>query len=251
MPEAAAHPTTVLLAGATGLVGSRVLQRLPGHHRLIALSRRPLPSPAQASLQVVVAAQADWSDAAISAAAGGKPIDCWIHCLGSTRNQAGSDAAFIAIDRDLPLRLAEQARRLGARQAIVLSSVGADPRSRSLYLRCKGELERAIGALGFARLDRLRPGLLLGPRSDRRVGEALAQRLLPPINRWLCGGLSRYRAIDADAVAAAIAALCGRQPAGNYLHEYQALRALAAACDAAQARPQRPPGAGQAGDRSG
>jgi uncharacterized protein YbjT (DUF2867 family) len=82
--------------------------------------------------------------------------------------------------------------------------------------------------MGFDRLDLLRPGLLLGERDESRPGEAIARALTPLTNPLLRGPLRRYRGIAADDVAAAAAALLGRDEPGRHVHEYADLMALAA-----------------------
>ncbi len=126
-------------------------------------------------------------------------------------------------------RLARIARELGAAHAIAISSVGADAASGNFYLSVKGRTEHELAALGFARVDLLRPGLLLGDRAEQRQGEAIAGRLAPVFNPVLMGPLRRYRAIDAADVAAAAIALIGAPPPGVFTHEYDDLRRLATA----------------------
>ena len=111
---------------------------------------------------------------------------------------------------------------------VTVSSVGADARARAFYLRVKGEMEEALAALGFDRVDALRPGLLLGPRGgERRPGERLGILLSPLVNPWLVGPLDRYRAIPADIVATAAAACLQQTAPGRFVHENAAVRALA------------------------
>ena len=221
----AAH--AVLLAGATGLVGSHVLAGLLARRDgplVLAPVRRPL-STVHPRLRTLVGA---WDAAAIAAALDGASLDAYACCLGTTIRQAGSREAFLAVDRDLVLSLGETARSQGARQALLVSSVGASAQSGNFYLRVKGEAERGLAALGFERVDCLRPGLLLGERAERRRAEGLGQRLAPITNPLMRGPLRRYRAIDASVVAGAMVALAGREAAGRFEHEYDALVALAA-----------------------
>jgi uncharacterized protein YbjT (DUF2867 family) len=165
------------------------------------------------------------------APAGARPLDAYVCCLGTTLRAAGSRAAFIAVDRDLALRLAQLARGLGARHAVLVSSVGASRQSGTFYLRVKGEVEDAMASLGFERLDILQPGLLVGPRRERRPAEALAQRLVPLADPLLLGRLRDYRSIPATVVADAIVALLddGGAAARPAIHTHAVLRALAEA----------------------
>lgn len=218
----------VLLAGATGLVGGRVLARwleAGDGPMVVAPVRRPLPF-GHPRLHALVG-QWDGDALAAALAAKGASLDAYACCLGTTIRQAGSREAFLAVDRDLVLALGEIARGLGARQALLVSSVGASAQSGNFYLRVKGEAERGLAAQGFERVDCLRPGLLLGERAERRRAEGLGQRLAPLANPLMRGPLRRYRAIGADTVAGAIVALAGREAAGRFVHEYDALVALA------------------------
>ncbi|MCX7033715.1 MAG: NAD(P)H-binding protein [Arenimonas sp.] len=223
---------TVLLAGASGLVGQQVLSKLLAQAdgpRVLAPVRHEL-SPRSPRLVTAVSGLSPADDAALSAQLrqASPTVDAYVCCLGTTLKKAGSREAFLAVDRDLVLRLAAIARDLGARQAIVVSSVGASAQSGNFYLRVKGETERALNEMGFDRVDLLRPGLLLGERDESRPGEAIARALTPFTNPLLRGPLRRYRGIAASDVAAAAVALLGRDEPGRFAHEYADLVALAA-----------------------
>ncbi|PKM09131.1 MAG: NAD-dependent dehydratase [Gammaproteobacteria bacterium HGW-Gammaproteobacteria-4] len=223
----------ILFAGATGLIGSlvlpRLLPRLPADARVLAVGRR---APALSDPRVVpIIGALNHADlhARLDAALTAHPPSVFVCTLGSTMRQAGSESAFAALDRDAVVALAERARAHGARQAVVVSSVGADVNSASFYLRVKGEMQAAVIALGFSRVDFLQPGLLLGPRvNDRRPGERIAQVLAPLYNPLLGGRLHRYRAIPAATVAAALTALLDAPGSGITLHRNDALIELAA-----------------------
>lgn len=222
----------VLLAGATGLVGDLVLRRLlddPGSQAtVLAPVRRPLQH-AHPRLQAPVLdfALGDEDFALALEAAAPGPLDAFVCCLGTTLRAAGSREAFIAVDRELVLRMSRFARARGARHALLVSSVGASRQSGNFYLRVKGEVEDALEQAGYARLDILRPSLLLGPRTQRRPTEALFQRLAPAANWLLHGRFRPYRAIQADAVARAIVALLPHSEPGVFGHDHASLVALA------------------------
>lgn len=225
----------VLLAGATGLVGGELLRRLlddrhwPG--RVLAPVRTPLLRTDPRLTARVGALDdegvGDRLRAELHAALAGWPLDCFVSCLGTTIKAVGSREAFIAVDRELVLRLAGIARELGARHAIVVSSVGASRQSGNFYLRVKGEVEDGLERLGFERVDVLRPGVLLGERRERRWGESWAQRLSPVLDPLLVGRFRRYRSIPATTVAAAIKALLPALEPGTHRHEYDSLRDMA------------------------
>ena len=222
----------VLLAGATGMIGDRVLRRLlddPGAQAtVVAPVRRALVRAHPRLLAPVLdfaLGDEDFARAYEAAAPG--PIDAFVCCLGTTLRAAGSREAFIAVDRELVLRMSRIARAHGARHAVMVSSVGASRQSGNFYLRVKGEVEDAMEKAGYDRLDILRPSLLLGPRKERRPAEALFRRLAPVGNLLLHGRFRPYRAIGADAVARAIVALLPRTEPGVFTHDYASLRELA------------------------
>lgn len=203
---------TTLLTGATGLVGSRILPMLPD----------PVPVGRRAT------GRAGEIVADFAALPPLPPAKAAISALGTTIRAAGSQAAFRAVDYDAVLAFARAAQAAGVTHFIVITAVGADAGSSVFYSRVKGEVERDLAALGFARLDIVQPGLILGPRAERRPVEAFFQWLAPVLNPLLVGGLDKYGGISADDVAAAIAALTKAGGTGVHLHRNRDLRRLAA-----------------------
>ena len=206
-----------LIVGATGLVGRAVVGSF-GSRKLTIVARREV-----AGHCALVAPPVRWGD--IFAAE--KP-SVLISCLGTTIRQAGSQAAFRAVDHDLIMAAAQGARAGGASHMIVVSSVGASAKSNNFYLRTKGETEEGLGALGFDRLDILRPGLLTGNREGpARLGEGIAMVAAPLADLLMRGSLRRYRSISATTVVKAIVALTAERMAGTYVHENDAMQRLA------------------------
>ena len=225
----------ILLAGGSGLVGGLVAREVlaaPGFNGVLLAPGRRAVVAADARLVAPVldfaAPGADGELAATARAAHALPLDAFVSCLGTTLRSAGSREAFLAVDRELVLRLAQLARGMGASRAILVSSVGASRQSGNFYLRVKGEVEDAMEQLGFSRLDILQPGLLIGPRSERRPAEALAQRVAPLANVLLRGTLRRYRSLGAASVARAIVALLGESAPGVFTHTHDAIVEYAA-----------------------
>ncbi|GGE01240.1 NAD-dependent dehydratase [Polymorphobacter glacialis] len=207
---------TVLLAGATGMVGSRVLARLlAARVSVVPVGRRATGIAGEVVADFAALPELPAAEVAICA-------------LGTTIRAAGSEAAFRAVDHDAVLAFARAAKAAGASRFILVSSVGADAGSRVFYSRVKGEVEAALGAMGFARLDIVQPGLILGPRAERRPAEAFFQRLMPVLNPLLVCGLARYGAVSAGDIARAIVKLSVRVVPGRFVHHNRAIRALAA-----------------------
>lgn len=200
----------ILLIGGTGLIGRQVAARLRAAGAdLRALQRRASGQPGEE-----IAPPEQWP-----ARVGELGGEVAISALGTTARAAGSEAGFRAVDYDMVVAFAAAARAAGVPRMILVSSVGADKGSATFYLRVKGEVETALRAMGFERLDIVRPGLLRGERGkDRRVGERLGIMVSPIVNLILRGRLDRCAAIDASAVADAIAALAARRDPGTFVH---------------------------------
>lgn len=192
-----------LIAGASGVTGQALLQRLlehPDYEKIILVLRKKLDLKHEKLEQVVV----DFEQPAQLRI----PCDEVFCCLGSTMAKAGSKEQFSKVDHDYVLNLGREAKAAGARAMFVVSAVGADERSVFFYSRVKGMMERDLKALGFARLGIFRPGLLLGARSERRPGEAFAKA----IYRWLNPVLpAAWKGIYPEQVAEAMLQLAARE----------------------------------------
>lgn len=213
--------TRILLAGGTGLVGGLLTARLAQRPdvRFDSIVRAPRrAAERRVDLEALVA------DPRLT---GDDPVDVGVSCLGTTLRAAGSPQAFRRVDHDYVVAFARAARGRGADRFILVSSVDAG--GRGLYLQTKGDTEDAVRALGFGRLDLIRPSLLLGPRRDRRLAEGIAQRLAPLLSPLLRGGLGRYAALDAAVVAAAIDRLVTETAPGVHVHHVDQIRRLAGA----------------------
>lgn len=214
----------ILLAGSTGLVGGLVRARLAAQQpgtELVSLVRQGSSSPGSA---------VDFEALCKAPEATLKPlapmgIDAGISCLGTTIRTAGSQPAMFRVDHDYVLAAARGARALGARQFILVTAAGAG--GPGFYLKTKGAIEQAVSGLGFERVDLIRPGFLIGGRSERRFWEMIGQRVFATLTPVLPGPLSRYGAIPAQTVADAIVTLVGQTAPGRIVHENDDLRRIA------------------------
>ncbi|MES2988655.1 MAG: NAD-dependent epimerase/dehydratase family protein, partial [Pseudomonadota bacterium] len=172
--------TKLLLAGATGMVGTAALKLLLADERVqqvVAPTRRALAPHAKLLNPITTIEDlphdADWWT-----------VDGVLCALGTTRAQTPDPAAYRVIDHDYPLIIARLARAAGATRFGLVSSAGADARSRFTYTKLKGELEDAITALDYPSLTIARPGMLGGERSEARAMEksiTAVLRILAPI----------------------------------------------------------------------
>ena len=213
---------TALVAGATGLVGSQVLDLLladDGWSHVVTIGRRTT-SQHHAKLEQRVLDLRQ-----LETASDLPHVDDVFCCLGTTIKQAGSQPAFRLVDHDFVVGLARAGLRAGATQFLLVSAIGADPESRVFYSRVKGETEAAIRGLPYQRIQIFRPSLLLGERPEVRLGERIATLGAPLLPALLFGRLRRYRPIQAATVARAMVGIAKEAPRGPNVFEYDAMRA--------------------------
>ncbi|BDY06428.1 NAD(P)H-binding protein [Ferrimonas sp. YFM] len=193
---------TAVVIGATGVVGRALvdqLSRQPNIQQVRTLTRRPAPHSSPKVDNRVI----DFDH--LSQYADLMKGDLLFSCLGTTRKQAGSIDAQRKVDYSYQWRVAELAAEQGVGHYLLVSSSGADPKSKSPYLKMKGELEQRVRSLPFNRISVFQPSLLLGQRSDFRAGEALAALVMPTL--CLLPGLRRFRPIRGEQVAAKMVAV--------------------------------------------
>ena len=117
---------TILLAGATGLIGQQLADLLVAQGRDFHLLLRRPADHDYGSATVHVADPSAWSDIVARV----QP-SIFISCLGSTMKKAGSKQAFAAVDRDLVGGLGKAAKSAGVRHCLAVSSTMADPQASS------------------------------------------------------------------------------------------------------------------------
>jgi uncharacterized protein YbjT (DUF2867 family) len=208
--------TTLMLVGATGLVGRAVLRQAQGDDRvtrIVAPTRRDLPPHPKLENQLVdfehMPADAPWW-----------AVDGVVCTLGTTIRKAGSQEAFRRVDHDYPLAVARLARQHGARAFALNSATGADPRSRFFYNRVKGEVEGALRGVGFPSLSIVRPALIGGDRDEFRPAEFVAMKILrlaePLLSR-------RYRVVPHERIASVLLEAAVTAQPGEHIIESKAI----------------------------
>ena len=216
---------TALLAGATGLVGSQVLDYLladPHWSRVVTVGRRTTSQRHDKLEQRVL----DLGE--LETVSDLPHVDDVFCCLGTTIKRAGSQPAFRLVDHAFVVGLARAGLRAGATQFLLVSAIGADPDSRVFYSRVKGETEAAVRRLPYRGIQIFRPSLLLGERPEFRLGERIAMLSAPVLRVLLVGRLRRYRPIQAAMVARAMVNIAHESPRGPNVFEYDAMRASTA-----------------------
>jgi uncharacterized protein YbjT (DUF2867 family) len=213
---------TAAVAGATGLVGNVLVDRLLANDafdRVLTIGRRPTGRTHPRLTEHA----ADLLALAISES----PSDLFC-CLGTTIKKAGSQEAFRKVDHDMIVSFAKWGRERGADRFFLVSSIGADADSSFFYLRVKGETERDVAALDFGTFYAFRPGMIVGDRPERRPLEALGMAAINAIGPLMVGPLRRQHGAEPDLIARAMIGASLRGAPGHHVCEYDDFVRLAA-----------------------
>lgn len=186
---------TALIAGASGLIGRELVQKLinSDQYRLIYSISRKKGRFVHDKIREIVINFEQIDQLRID-----EPIDDVFCTLGTTMKQAGSRENFKKVDYGYVLELAKLGKKSGASKYLVVSAMGANPKSPVFYNQVKGLVEEELKKLGFKHLVILRPSLLLGERPVMRYAERLSGFLMKTLNIFIP---DNYKAIYANKVA--------------------------------------------------
>ncbi|WP_108945964.1 nucleoside-diphosphate sugar epimerase [Shewanella halifaxensis] len=197
------------LIGATGLIGQLLLQKLIDsdcYENIVLIGRSAPQYQANGKTQVTFIACQLSEIATLTLPVA---IDHAFCCLGTTIKQAGSQQAFIAVDKTACLDFISKCQ---ASANFVVTALGANSQAKSFYNRVKGQTQEALSQLlaetqqaaSPKRLWLFQPSLLLGKRSESRLLEDAAKNAFRFVSAVFVGPLHQYRPIAAEQVAAAM-----------------------------------------------
>ena len=170
----------VVILGATGAVGTEVMREMAvmdDIKKVTALTRRPFTAVQSEKFNEHIVDPLDpetyknflsGHDTAICTLGVGAPSKV-------TREQ------FLQIDRDAVIAFGEACRASGTNHFELLSSIAVSSKSRSFFLRSKGELEDALKAMDFQRLSLFHPSMILTPYNRYGIGQAITLAVWPKL----------------------------------------------------------------------
>ena len=226
---------TAFVLGATGFVGREVVRQLCVRGTRTVAHVRPQSVERWRARLEELGASVDatpWDGPALAARLREvRPAQLYI-LIGTTRAAAKRDAVdgdiYETVDLGLTRLAVEAARASEAAPRIVyLSSVGADPRARSPYLRARGKAEEVVTGSGLPYAI-ARPSFITGDREDARPGERAGALIGDGL--LAVGGVlgarrlrDKYRSTTPDVLASALIRL-GEAPEHDRIAEGAELR---------------------------
>lgn len=187
-----------LVIGATGATGKDLVNQLltdKDYDEVNVFVRRPLTveSPKLKTHIVDFEKPEKWKDLVNG--------DVAFSCLGTTLKAAGSKEAQRKVDYDYQYNFAKAAKENEVEDYILVSSYGANPKSKIFYSRMKGELEQSIKALHFNKLMIFQPGML-DRKDSERTGEVLGGKIIKFANKF--GVLTQQKPLPTAVLAKAM-----------------------------------------------
>ncbi|WP_332030506.1 NAD(P)H-binding protein [Kaistella sp.] len=187
-----------LVIGATGATGKDLVSQLltdKGYDEVNVFVRRPLAveNPKLKTHIVNFDKPEEWKDLVKG--------DVAFSCLGTTLKAAGSKEAQRKVDYDYQYNFAKAAKENEVEDYILVSSYGANPKSKLFYSRMKGELEQSIKDLHFNKLTIFQPGML-ERRDSERTGEVLGGKIIKFANKF--GVLTQQKPLPTEVLAKAM-----------------------------------------------
>lgn len=204
-----------LVVGATGLVGSELIKILLAsseYDTVTAWVRKPTGISNQKLEEKII----DF-DMLENCHIDGHADDVFC-CLGTTIKKAKTRKAFQKVDLEYPLVLGRWAKKKGVSQFLVISAMGADPKSMIFYNKTKGQLEQGLKEIGLKGLHIFRPSLLLGKRNEFRFWESTFTVILRLVPFIFAGPLKKYRPIQGRDVADAMYRKAVRGKKGTHVY---------------------------------
>ena len=191
----------VLVTGATGFIGQRVVARLTaaGHQVrcLVCPAYKERRLPPGVSVHMVAGDLDDLPALRVAL----QDVDAIIH-LASIWTEHGS-RTFESINYQGTLNLLEAAKEVGAGRIVFMSYPGADRNSAFAFLRSKGLVEEAIKSSQL-RYTILRPSWVYGPDDEWTTLAAMTLKSVPFVFPVVGDGQTRLQPLWVDDLAVCV-----------------------------------------------
>ena len=192
---------TALLFGASGLVGSHLLNQLikDTNYSKIKLFVRSVTEIIDPKVEII---KIDFNNLQ-NHKEDVKGDDCFF-CIGTTKQNSSDKDEYRRVELDIPKEIAKIAKLNLVNSFIFVSAIYANPNSSGDYVRFKGLVEEELKRLNFPKLALMRPSFLMGDRKEKRVGEKIGIFVFKLLSPLLLGPFKKMRPIHSETVAKAM-----------------------------------------------
>lgn len=189
---------TAIILGASGLTGSILLEKLildNRYEKIKLFSRKKIENQPEKVIQFIgnIIKLEQFKEVFT-----GDDVFC---CIGTTTKKTPDKSIYKSIDYGIPVKAAELAKKNNITTFVVISALGANPKSSIFYNRTKGEMEKAIQQQNIKKTFILQPSIIGGNRTENRTGEKMALAVFKLLNPLLIGKLKKYKIIKALDIA--------------------------------------------------
>ena len=192
---------TALLFGATGLIGSHLLNLLISNNNYSKI-KVFVRSSIELNHQKIEIIQTDFNNLK-NHKEEIKGDDCFF-CIGTTKKNSQDKNEYKRVELEVPKQVAQIAKSNLVNSFVFVSSGYADPKSSGDYLKFKGLVEEELKRLNFSKLGIMRPSFLLGNRQEKRVGEKIGIFVFKLLSPLFLGPLKKMKPIHSATVAKAM-----------------------------------------------
>ena len=214
---------TALIIGSTGLIGSELLNLLlesPNYDKVVTFVKRDTGIMHAKLMQHVI--DFDKPETYKELVVG----DDFFCTIGTTIKKAGSKKAFRKVDFEYPRQFTAFALQNKVRQYLIISSLSADANSGNFYLKTKGEIQDFLKDCNFESVAVLQPSLLLGNRTEFRLGEKVGAFFMKTLSFLLLGNLKKYKPIEGKTVAKALFKIADANNKGFKIYESDVIQEI-------------------------
>ena len=213
-----------VIAGASGLIGSNLLEILlsePTYIEVTILVRKETGLKHQKLKELVI----DFDK--LEDYAGEITGHAIFSCLGTTNSKTPDKGLYTKIDHDYTVKLAQLGLKNVVEQFHLISSIGANSKSSTFYLKLKGETEKDIEKVGIKTVHIYQPSQITGGRKEFRLIERISIGVMYLVNPLLMGSLKKYRSIPAQTIAMAMFKQSLNNKEGVFIHPSDNIKEIA------------------------
>ncbi len=205
----------VTVFGGTGFLGRRIVAHLRNSDFSVRIASRHrhrahnLSASESGSFEAIVSNIRD-ERSVVRACAGAYGV---VNAVSLYVEQG--EETFQSVHVQAAERVAAEARRAGAQRLVHISGIGADPASRSAYIRSRGEGEGAVRS-GFPGAVIVRPAVMFGPE-DKFLTTILDLLRRLPVYPMFGRGDTKLQPVFVEDVAEAVAQCMQAPPYASLL----------------------------------